>query len=35
VAQLVIADPAVASVGDALPFGIDTPAQTWRFCDDH
>jgi hypothetical protein len=31
VAQLVMADPAVVSVGDALPLGADIPAQTFRF----
>jgi hypothetical protein len=31
VARLVITSPAVASVDDALPLGIDTPAQTFRF----
>jgi hypothetical protein len=31
VAQLVINNPAVAAVGDALPLGTDIPAQTWRF----
>jgi hypothetical protein len=34
VAQLVIKDPAVAGVGDALPLGTDIPAQTWRFIQD-
>jgi hypothetical protein len=33
VAQLVIKNPAVASVGDALPLNIDVPAQTWRYVD--
>jgi hypothetical protein len=31
VAQLVIVNPAIVSVGDALPFNIDIPAQTWRY----
>jgi hypothetical protein len=31
IAQLVIANPNVVGVGDALPFGGDVPAQTFRF----
>jgi hypothetical protein len=31
IAQVVIKNPTIASVGDALPLNIDTPAQTWRF----
>jgi hypothetical protein len=31
VAALVIASPAVASVGDALPLNVNVPAQTWRY----
>jgi hypothetical protein len=34
VAQLVIKNPAVADVGDALPLNADVPAQTWRFIQD-
>jgi hypothetical protein len=34
VAQLVIKNPAVASVGDALPLNIDVPAQTWRYVEE-
>jgi hypothetical protein len=30
VAQLVVKNPAIVGVGDALPFGADTPAQTYR-----
>jgi hypothetical protein len=31
IAQLVIANPSIVSVGDALPFDRDIPAQTFRF----
>jgi hypothetical protein len=31
VAQLVIKNPAVVGVGDALPLGTDVPAQTFRY----
>jgi hypothetical protein len=33
IAQLVIKNSAVASVGNALPLNIDVPAQTWRYVD--
>jgi hypothetical protein len=33
VAQLVIKNPTVADVGDALPLGVDVPAQTFRYVD--
>jgi hypothetical protein len=31
VAQVVINNSSAASVGDALPFNTDVPAQTWRY----
>jgi hypothetical protein len=33
VAQLVIKNPAVVSVGEALPLGADIPSQTWRYAE--
>ena len=33
VAQLVINDPAFVGVGDALPLGVDIPAQTYRYAE--
>jgi hypothetical protein len=33
VAQLVVNDPAVVGVGDALPLGADAPAQTFRYAE--
>ena len=33
VVQLVIKDPAVVALGDALPLGIDIPAQTFRYAE--
>jgi hypothetical protein len=33
VAQLVIKNPAVVDVGDALPLGADIPAQTYRYAE--
>jgi hypothetical protein len=34
VAQVVIKRPVVTAVGDALPLGIDVPAQTWRYVEE-
>jgi hypothetical protein len=34
VAQLVVKNPAIADVSDALPLNADVPAQTWRFIQD-
>jgi hypothetical protein len=33
VAQLVIKNPAIVSVGDALPLGSNITAQTWRYAE--
>lgn len=33
VAQTVIKNPDVVSVGDALPFGGNVPAETWRYAE--
>jgi hypothetical protein len=33
VAQLVVKNPAIVSVGDALPLGTDIPSQTWRYAE--
>jgi ABC-type lipopolysaccharide export system ATPase subunit len=34
VAALVISNPSIVSVGDALPLGIGAPAQTWRYVEE-
>jgi hypothetical protein len=34
IAQLVITNPAIAGVGDALPLNIDIPSQTWRYVEE-
>jgi hypothetical protein len=33
VAQLVVKNPAVVGVGDALPLGTEIPSQTWRYAE--
>jgi hypothetical protein len=33
VAQLVVKNPTIVSVGDALPLGTDIPSQTWRYAE--